>query len=129
MRDYILWYLNIKLLAWGRRIGRYPPPAMEPLRFLAAAAGLVKMQPERYALLHNLIVEIRLPRVSAAILVGASLSVSGATYQTMFRNPLVSPGLLGVLAVDEMLKVLAEDGSGYHFFGKTMEWTPLRSKP
>jgi len=78
--------------------GRYPLPAWETLHFLAAAAGLTSMEPERYALLHNLIVEIRLPRVLAAILVGASLSVSGASYQALFRNPLVSPGLLGVLA-------------------------------
>lgn len=79
-------------------IGRYPLPASETLRFLAAAAGLAQMEPDRYALLYNLIVEIRLPRVLAAILVGASLSVSGAAYQALFRNPLVSPGLLGVLA-------------------------------
>lgn len=79
-------------------VGRYPLPAWETLRFLAAACGLAELEPERYALLHNLIVEIRLPRVLAAILVGASLSVSGASYQALFRNPLVSPGLLGVLA-------------------------------
>lgn len=79
-------------------VGRYPLPAWETLRFLAATAGLTSMEPDRYALLHNLIVEIRLPRVLAAILVGASLSVSGAAYQALFRNPLVSPGLLGVLA-------------------------------
>lgn len=88
--------LGAALLALS--IGRYPLPASETLRFLAAAAGLIEMEPERYALLHNLIVEIRLPRVLAAILVGASLSVSGAAYQALFRNPLVSPGLLGVLA-------------------------------
>jgi iron complex transport system permease protein len=34
----------------------------------------------------------------AAILVGASLSLSGAAFQSVFRNPLVSPGILGVLA-------------------------------
>jgi iron complex transport system permease protein len=78
--------------------GRYPLPAWETLRFLAASTGLTSMEPDRYALLHNLIVEIRLPRILAAILVGASLSVSGASYQALFRNPLVSPGLLGVLA-------------------------------
>lgn len=88
--------LGAALLALS--IGRYPLPASETLRFLAAAAGLIQMEPERYALLYNLIVEIRLPRVLGAILVGASLSVSGAAYQALFRNPLVSPGLLGVLA-------------------------------
>ncbi|EIJ69122.1 FecCD family ABC transporter permease [Pasteurella bettyae] len=39
---------------------------------------------------------IRLPRIITAILVGAALSVAGATYQGMFKNPLVSPDILGV---------------------------------
>ncbi len=42
--------------------------------------------------------QVRLPRILAALLVGASLSVSGAVYQNIFRNPLVSPDILGVLA-------------------------------
>ena len=39
---------------------------------------------------------IRGPRVLAALLVGAALSMSGAAYQSVFRNPLVAPDLLGV---------------------------------
>lgn len=39
---------------------------------------------------------IRLPRILSAVFIGASLSVAGATYQGMFRNPLVSPDILGV---------------------------------
>ncbi len=39
---------------------------------------------------------VRIPRVIAAVLVGAALSVSGAVFQSLFRNPLVSPGILGV---------------------------------
>jgi len=39
---------------------------------------------------------IRIPRVAAAVLVGAALSLSGAVYQGVFKNPLVSPDLLGV---------------------------------
>ncbi|WP_205737896.1 FecCD family ABC transporter permease [Granulosicoccus antarcticus] len=42
--------------------------------------------------------QIRLPRIGAALLVGAALAASGATYQAMFRNPLVSPDILGVSA-------------------------------
>lgn len=38
---------------------------------------------------------MRLPRVAAAALVGAALAVSGAAYQGMFRNPMVSPDILG----------------------------------
>ncbi|HDR1028533.1 TPA: iron ABC transporter permease [Pasteurella multocida] len=41
---------------------------------------------------------IRLPRIFTAIIVGAALSVAGATYQGMFKNPLVSPDILGVTA-------------------------------
>jgi len=41
---------------------------------------------------------IRLPRCIMAIFVGASLAVSGAVYQALFRNPLVSPDILGVSA-------------------------------
>lgn len=41
---------------------------------------------------------IRLPRVMAAALVGAGLAAAGAAYQTIFRNPLVSPDILGVSA-------------------------------
>lgn len=39
---------------------------------------------------------IRLPRILSAVFIGASLSVAGSTYQGMFRNPLVSPDILGV---------------------------------
>ncbi len=43
----------------------------------------------------NVVFQIRLPRVCAAALIGASLSVAGVSYQGMFQNPMVSPGVLG----------------------------------
>ncbi|WP_286189449.1 iron ABC transporter permease [Labrenzia sp. R5_0] len=46
----------------------------------------------------TVLLSIRLPRVVAALLVGASLAAAGACYQTLFRNPLVSPDILGVSA-------------------------------
>ena len=45
---------------------------------------------------YNVILNLRLPRVFAAILIGSSLSLSGITYQGIFKNPLVSPDILGV---------------------------------
>ena len=49
--------------------------------------------------LHEAIVqEIRLPRVVLGLLVGATLSMSGAAYQGAFRNPLADPYLLGIAA-------------------------------
>lgn len=78
-------------------LGRYPLPPGEVLHFLLHQLGLGELEAQRQVLLHNLIVDIRLPRVLTAVLVGAALSISGAAYQAVFRNPLVSPGLLGVL--------------------------------
>jgi iron complex transport system permease protein len=46
----------------------------------------------------TVLLSIRLPRVVAALLVGAALAAAGACYQTLFRNPLVSPDILGVSA-------------------------------
>lgn len=46
----------------------------------------------------RLVLYIRLPRVLAALLIGGSLSVSGAAFQGIFRNPLVDSNLLGVTA-------------------------------
>jgi iron complex transport system permease protein len=46
----------------------------------------------------TVVLAVRAPRAAAAILVGAALSVAGATYQCLFRNPLVSPAVLGVAA-------------------------------
>ena len=45
---------------------------------------------------HAVITQIRLPRIAFAILVGAALSAAGAVYQGLFKNPLVSPDILGV---------------------------------
>lgn len=53
---------------------------------------------DTYTLLDNIILQIRLPRVLLAVLIGAALAVSGAAFQAMFVNPLVSPGILGVLS-------------------------------
>ncbi|MDL2225724.1 iron ABC transporter permease [Eubacteriales bacterium OttesenSCG-928-M02] len=46
--------------------------------------------------MENVVFYIRIPRIIAALLIGAGLSISGAVYQSTFRNPLISPDLLGV---------------------------------
>lgn len=79
-------------------LGRYPLSVRDVLEFLGASIGLVALPRHQYDVLYNVILEIRLPRVLAACLVGAALASSGAAYQAVFRNPLVSPDVLGVLA-------------------------------
>lgn len=101
-RAHIDWTIGIGLLIAASMValsqGRYPLPALDVGRFALASVGLVDLPESRYAFLHNLIVDIRLPRVLTAMLVGAALSSSGSAYQAVFRNPLVSPSLMGVLA-------------------------------
>jgi iron complex transport system permease protein len=48
--------------------------------------------------LQSVLFDVRVPRLLTGILVGAGLSVSGAAFQGLFRNPLVSPHILGVSA-------------------------------
>ncbi|MGV8149245.1 MAG: FecCD family ABC transporter permease [Alkaliphilus sp.] len=46
----------------------------------------------------SVVMRIRVPRVLLALLIGAGLSISGASFQGLFGNPLVSPHILGVAA-------------------------------
>lgn len=57
--------------------------------------------------LESVLFDVRLPRLLAGILVGAGLSISGASFQGLFRNPLVSPHILGVSAGAGMGAALA----------------------
>jgi iron complex transport system permease protein len=66
------------------------PFPLRPGEVLAALLGQGEPQASRVVL------SIRLPRVLAAMLVGAALAAAGASYQILFRNPLVSPDILGV---------------------------------
>ncbi|EFW27357.1 FecCD family ABC transporter permease [Actinomyces sp. oral taxon 171] len=43
----------------------------------------------------NIVLNVRLPRVAAAAMIGGALAISGAAYQGLFRNPMVSPDILG----------------------------------
>ncbi|MGA0032203.1 MAG: FecCD family ABC transporter permease [Burkholderiales bacterium] len=77
-------------------VGRYPVSMPDLLRVLWAwASGGVSGLD---ATVEAVVLQIRGPRVLAALLVGAALAAAGAAYQSLFRNPLVSPDILGVSA-------------------------------
>jgi iron complex transport system permease protein len=63
-----------------------------------------------------LFLELRLPRVMLAALVGAALATSGAVYQTVFRNPLADPYLLGAAAGAGLGATLALTGGTQSFY-------------
>lgn len=77
-------------------IGKYPVPLTD----LAAVLGhrLLGLPLRVPSTVETVVMQVRLPRVVAAMVVGAGLSAAGATYQGLFRNPLVSPDILGVSA-------------------------------
>jgi len=62
---------------------------------LLAAAGITP-RAAGDATLYTIILDLRLPRVLAALSIGALLASGGATMQGLFRNPLADPGLIGV---------------------------------
>ncbi len=78
--------------------GRYPLTLLDIWNYLQHVLLNTSMPEDVAEKIKVVLVDIRLPRILAAIVVGAALSVSGATFQGMFMNPLVSPGILGVLA-------------------------------
>jgi len=71
--------------------------ALSPSELLASLwARLWGEPPALPAAAEAVVWNVRGPRVLAAALVGAALGAAGAAYQAMFRNPLVSPDILGV---------------------------------
>jgi iron complex transport system permease protein len=84
------------LVAWSFGVGRFPVAPGDVWRALWAAAtggdsGLA-------ANVEAVVVQVRAPRVAGALAVGAALAAAGAAYQSLFKNPLVSPDILGVTA-------------------------------
>jgi len=86
-------------------VGRFTVPAADVARILASR--LWPMTPDWPASVETIVLQIRLPRAILAMFVGAGLSVSGAAFQGMFRNPLVSPDILGVTAASGFGAALA----------------------
>lgn len=74
-------------------LGRYSLSASEIFASLHSLLTGSSVQNEQA---NAVITQIRLPRIAFAVLVGAALSAAGAVYQGLFKNPLVSPDILGV---------------------------------
>ena len=77
-------------------VGRYSIDPGEVLRMMGTK--LTGGEGDWSAAQEQAFFSVRLPRVIMAIAVGAGLSMAGASFQTMFKNPLVSPDILGVSA-------------------------------
>lgn len=78
----------VAVLLWGLLAGPAGLGALEIARALRLGA-----EPSAA---RDIVLYLRLPRLTAAVLVGGSLAVSGALFQALLRNPLAEPYLLGV---------------------------------
>jgi len=87
-RIKLLWALLaalVVLFVFSILLGRYPQPGLLPLWRLAEDD-----------LASRLVWNLRIPRLLAALLLGMTLSAAGLVLQSLFSNPLVEPGFLGV---------------------------------
>jgi len=95
-RNGLLWtvfgILFVAVFLLSLTAGRYAVAPSEVYDILACAVTGTA----RTDMASTVVLELRLPRTLLAMLVGAALSLSGAVYQGIFRNPLVSPDVLGV---------------------------------
>jgi len=89
----IAFIILIAALLLAFTLGRYPISVGDLLHVFTAK--LTGRESEAPTTAVNVILQIRGPRVFAAVLVGAALAVAGTAFQGLFRNPLVSPDLLG----------------------------------
>jgi len=75
-------------------IGRYPVSPLDVV--IAIGSVFIPIKTNLSPAIYTIVWDIRLPRIVAAMIVGAALSISGASFQGTFQNPLVSPDILGV---------------------------------
>ena len=117
-----LFLILLMLILLCLCVGKYSIEPGECVRILWGK--LVHAQPSWEGMDEKLLMGIRLPRTMATVIVGAALALSGAVYQGIFKNPLVSPDFLGVSSgacVGAAIAILLSLSSGlvqiFAFFG------------
>lgn len=95
-KEIILIIIAVIVFVWSFPLGRYSVPPDDLIKILAAK--VLPIEHTWPATMDIVVFHVRLPRIFAAMLVGAALAASGAAYQGMFKNPLVSPDILGASA-------------------------------
>jgi iron complex transport system permease protein len=84
----------LALIVLAFALGRFP---VAPREFAAVAWAWVSgAEHDVPTTVETIVLNVRGPRVLASVVVGAALAAAGAAYQSLFRNPLVSPDILGV---------------------------------
>ncbi len=74
-------------------LGRYDMSAVQVLRILLAQ--VIPMEETWTRSMQAVVLNVRLPRIALACMVGACLSLAGTAYQSVFQNPMAAPDILG----------------------------------
>ena len=86
----------IAIATLATTVGSVQIPFLTTGSILLSRLPLIEITPKWASTLETIVIDIRLPRIILAGLVGAALAAAGATYQGLFRNPLADPYLIGV---------------------------------
>lgn len=94
MKRYVLSFFTITvllllLMMWSLGLGSVDVSALDGVRMLLGEQGFDTTA-------YHIIMDIRAPRILAAVLLGGALSVSGFLLQTFFQNPIAGPYVLGI---------------------------------
>ena len=89
----LLFAALIVLFLFSFVLGRYDVPVTQVARILLAQ--VFPLDETWAANMEAVVVNIRLPRILLACMVGAALSLAGAAYQSVFQNPMAAPDILG----------------------------------
>ncbi len=84
-------------------------------RYYVSPAELIMASHPNHARAQLVLLNIRLPRVIAAVVIGSALACAGASFQTLFRNPMASPATLGAssgAAFGALLGIFLEQSYG-----------------
>lgn len=90
---YAMLAALLVLMGVSFALGRYQVPLDQALRILLGQ--VMPLEQTWTAAMRAAVVNIRLPRILLACMVGAGLSLAGTAYQSVFQNPMAAPDILG----------------------------------
>lgn len=103
LMSLVIFLLPIAVTIICIGIGRYHISPLESLQILVSPLTGQEVDPQGWSVVYH----VRLPRIMLALVAGMGLSISGASFQALFSNPLATPDTLGVATGASFGAVLA----------------------
>lgn len=110
----IIFSILLMVCLFSMSVGKYTISVPDIIKTLAGMG--TKMQ-------ETVIYSIRLPRICVAVFVGAALSTAGCILQTVTKNELAEPGIIGLNAGSSLAVILLISSGGALYYDKIGNWT------